>query len=226
MALPQLVILGAIAGYTIFLGLPFARLNNISDSWRTALGAASAGVLLFLLIDVTKQMLEPIENAATNFGQGGESLLILGEVALAGLAGSYLGLVLLPQWLSKNPGDSADRGSNFSSLDSKPFRVAMLIAIGIGLHNFAEGLAIGQAATSGAVSLAWLLILGFGLHNMTEGFGITGPLIGRVLPSWRFLFSVGLIGGTPTFLGTLAGSAYSSDVLSLLFLGLAAGSII
>ena len=70
------------------------------------------------------------------------------------------------------------------------------------------------------------LILGFGLHNMTEGFGITGPLVGRVRPSWTFLLIVGLIGGSPTFLGTIVGRAFTSDILSTLFLALAAGSII
>jgi ZIP family zinc transporter len=71
-----------------------------------------------------------------------------------------------------------------------------------------------------------LLILGFGLHNMTEGFGITGPLVGRAQPTWKFLAMVGLIGGSPTLLATLAGSIYSSQHLSVLLLAVAAGSII
>jgi zinc transporter, ZIP family len=223
MSWPQLVLLGAIAGYTIFLGLPFARVRKVSDAWRIAAGALSAGVLLFLLVDVTKQMLEPIETAAGNVGQGAGDLLTLGAIALAGLAVSYFGLVFVPQWFTP---ESSASSTLAKSAEQKPFRLAILIAIGVGLHNFAEGLAIGQSATSGAISLAWLLILGFGLHNMTEGFGITGPLIGRALPSWKFLTMVGLIGGTPTLLGTLAGSAYSTHTLSVLFLALAAGSII
>lgn len=109
---------------------------------------------------------------------------------------------------------------------TNPIRLALTIAIGIGLHNFAEGLAIGQAVATGGISLALVLIIGFGLHNTTEGFGITGPLIGRIRPSWRFLVAVGLIGGTPTFLGTLLGRVYSNEVLSTLFLALGAGSII
>lgn len=224
MSFPQLILLGAIAGYTIFLGLPFARLKNVSDAWRIAAGVLSAGVLLFLLIDVTKQMLEPIESAAQNVGQGPGELLILSSVALGGLVISYFGLVFVPQWFT--PESTSSSGSLLTkSAEGKPLRLAMLIAIGIGLHNFAEGLAIGQSAAGGAISLAWLLILGFGLHNMTEGFGITGPLVGRVRPSWKFLITVGLIGGSPTLLGTLVGSAYSSHTLSVLFLALAAGSI-
>ena len=224
MSWPQLVLLGAIAGYTIFLGLPFARIKKVSDSWRIAAGALSAGVLLFLLIDVTKQMLAPIEAAVQNLKHGSGELLILGAIALAGITLSYLGLVFLPQRFS--PESSGATDSAGKSIEANPFRLALLIAIGVGLHNFAEGLAIGQSGASGAISLAWLLILGFGLHNMTEGFGITGPLIGRARPSWKFLTMVGLIGGSPTFLGTLAGSAYSSQTLAVLFLALAAGSII
>jgi ZIP family zinc transporter len=106
-------------------------------------------------------------------------------------------------------------------------RLAFTIAIGIGLHNFAEGLAIGQAAATGALSLAVLLVIGFGLHNATEGFGIVGPLAGEEHPpSWRLLGLLGLIGGGPTFVGTAVGQAVTSDEMSVAFLSLAAGSIL
>ena len=103
----------------------------------------------------------------------------------------------------------------------------LLIATGIGLHNFSEGLAIGQAGAAGEISLAVVLIIGFGLHNATEGFGIVAPLSGEpVRPSWRFLLLLGLIGGGPTFVGTLIGQAWVSESLSIVFLALAAGSIL
>ena len=85
----------------------------------------------------------------------------------------------------------------------------MVIAMAIGLHNFAEGLAIGVSAKTGAIGLATVLVIGFGLHNATEGFGIVGPL-GAVRPSWRWLGLAGLIGGGPTFLGTIVGYQVNS----------------
>jgi ZIP family zinc transporter len=107
-----------------------------------------------------------------------------------------------------------------------------MIATGIGLHNFAEGLAIGQSAASGALALATLLVIGFGLHNATEGFGIVAPLASGLdgdadsRPGWGFLLMLGLIGGGPTFIGTAAGYAFTSEPVSVLFLTLAAGSIL
>ena len=105
--------------------------------------------------------------------------------------------------------------------------LAVMIATGIGLHNFAEGLAIGQSAASDEIALAVMLIIGFGLHNATEGFGIVAPMSGDAeRPSWRFLGLLGLIGGAPTFFGTLIGQTWTSEALSVGFLALAAGSIL
>ena len=101
------------------------------------------------------------------------------------------------------------------------------IATGIGLHNFGEGLAIGQSAAAGELSLALVLIIGFGLHNTTEGFGIVGPMSGEAdRPSWAFLGAMGLIGGGPTFVGTVVGQAWVSPALATVFFAVAAGSIL
>jgi len=103
--------------------------------------------------------------------------------------------------------------------------LGMLIAIGIGVHNFSEGLAIGVASKSGEIALAGTLIIGFALHNATEGFGIVGPLQGT-RPTWRWLILAGVIGGGPTFLGTMVGYRVSSEPLELAFLAVAAGAIL
>ena len=112
-------------------------------------------------------------------------------------------------------------------------QTALLIAIGIGLHNFAEGLAIGQSAARNDIALATVLVVGFALHNATEGFGIVAPLTGDVdaaglarRPSWAFLGAMALIGGGPTFLGTWVGHGFTNEAVSVAFLTLAAGSII
>lgn len=106
-------------------------------------------------------------------------------------------------------------------------RLAFLIAVGIGLHNLCEGLAIGTSAASGEIKLATMLIIGFALHNATEGFGIVAPFAAAgERASWRFLIGLGLIGGFPTFLGTVVGHSTTSNTLEIAFLTLAAGSII
>src|SRR2546429_4282001 len=88
--------------------------------------------------------------------------------------------------------------------------LGMLIAVAIGLHNFAEGLAIGVSARAGEIGLATVLIVGFALHNATEGFGIVGPL-GAVQPSWKWIGLAGLVGGGPTFVGSMVGYGVTSE---------------
>ena len=104
-------------------------------------------------------------------------------------------------------------------------QIALLIAIGIGLHNFSEGLAFGNAAQSGELGFAFLLFIGFGLHNITEAFSIAAPLAGQGI-SWSYLLLLGLIAGGPNFLGTLLGYFVTSQPIAILFLALAAGAIV
>jgi len=234
----HVLILGAIAGGTIFLGLPVGRMQNLSGAARAALSALATGILVFLLWDVLSGAVEPIETALDDRHWGRFSwLAVLGVVGF-GLA--LMGLVYYAEWMKRQtsrratplvgPGAAAvdefrRRGWVEGMTDGQ--RLALLIAVGIGVHNFGEGLAIGQAAATGAASLAVTLIVGFALHNATEGFGICGPMSGEgTRPTWGFLAILGLIGGAPTFLGTVLGQAWSSEAVTVLFFAVAAGSIL
>jgi ZIP family zinc transporter len=230
----QILLLGALAGSTIFLGLPMGRLHDVGQSFKAFLSAAATGILLFLLWDVLSEVVEPIEEALDGHEWGTFS----GYSAL-GLGGFAVGLLLLVYydvWMKARrrksflgPGAASAtelERSHFTGLTPARW-LALFIATGIGLHNFSEGLAIGQAAALDKLSLAYVLVIGFGLHNATEGFGIVAPLTGDAEPpSWRFLGLMGLIGGAPTFLGTLVGQAWTSTAVSIAFLALAAGSIL
>jgi ZIP family zinc transporter len=234
----HVLILGAIAGGTIFLGLPVGRMQNLGSSTRAGLSALATGILVFLLWDVLSNAVDPIETALghRHWGRFSE-LAVLG---VAGFVGGLMTLVYYGDWMKNRanrratplvgPGAAAiDEFESRSWLDRATAgeRLAVLIAIGIGAHNFGEGLAIGQAAANGAASLAVTLIVGFALHNATEGFGICGPLSGEgTRPSWGFLGLMGLIGGGPTFLGTVLGQAWSSTAVSVVFFTIAAGSIL
>jgi ZIP family zinc transporter len=234
----QTLVLGAIAGFTIFLGLPIGRLPALGASARAGLSALATGILIFLLWDVLAGAVEPIEEAAEEHEWG--ELLGYGSLGVAGFVLGLMGLVYYAEWMRRTssrratplvgPGAAAVdefEGRSFIERLTPGKQLALMIAVGIGVHNFGEGLAIGQAAASGAASLAVTLIIGFGLHNATEGFGICGPMNGEgTRPSWRFLAMLGVIGGGPTFLGTLIGQAWTSTEISIIFFAVAAGSIL
>jgi len=246
--LSKTLLLGFIAGVTIVLGMPVGRLRRPMPSLRLLLSATAVGVLLFLVWDVLSAAWEPVDSAlvAVHEHSGGLAPVFgYGALFAAGLSVGLLSLVAYERYMARVAGRSAKPqfGPGAMSVDelsargiaswSPARRLALLIAVGIGLHNFAEGLAIGQSAASNQVALATLLVVGFGLHNATEGFGIVAPLAGDVgpdgaarRPSWPFLLGLALIGGGPTFLGTAVGHGFTNEAVSVAFLTLAAGSII
>jgi ZIP family zinc transporter len=212
----QTVLLGAIAGFTIYLGLPVGRIRGLPEKTRSFLSMTSAGILLFLFFDIFHHLSEPIETALQEKSLGVLSTLLV--IFMVGFSAGLLGLIVFEQRFIRF------RAAANQALS--PTHLALMIATGIGLHNFSEGLAIGQSAGRGEIALAAVLIVGFGLHNATEGFGIVGPLVGEERSSWGFLGLAGLIGGGPTFLGTILGYYFVSTSMSVLFLSLAAGALV
>jgi ZIP family zinc transporter len=237
MSTAQTLLLGAIAGCTIFLGLPIGRMQSVKPATKAFLAATATGILVFLLWDVLSEAVGPIEDELTAGHDG--RFLGLASLLLGGFAVGLLSLVYYDVWMKARRrkaflGPGAASTAEFEQEHEHHFTgmsparwLAVFIATGIGLHNFSEGLAIGQSAAANEVSLAIVLIIGFGLHNATEGLGICAPLTGdREQPSWSFLALLGLIGGGPTFLGTVIGQAWVNESVMIVFFALAAGSIL
>ncbi|GCE04341.1 ZIP family metal transporter [Dictyobacter aurantiacus] len=268
-----IILLGAFAGLTIYLGLPLAFFKRAPQLLKAFLSMVATGVLVFLLYDVVGKASEPINDLIDqvhSHNTGGASLILDVVLMLLGLIIGLMGLVYFNKFVigrlkwtrsqaatGRTPvptsqialasvganeleaSDQAGKGKSkvavaepvtsvaapAPSRDLAPATLSLIIAIGIGFHNFSEGLAIGQSAAAGALQLATILIIGFGLHNMTEGFGIAGPLTGQRV-SWKFIAMLGLIGGGPTFLGTIFGIAFHSTEVFIFCLALAAGAII
>ena len=214
-------LLGGIAGLTIFIGLPVARLRGISRTLQGFLNALATGVLVFLLWDILSHAGEPVSRALAGVHRGrpGEfvalALIFAGGLAFGLLALVYFNGLVMGRLRGQSPGSPSPR------------TLAMMIATGLGLHNFSEGLAIGQSAATGAIAFAGVLVVGFALHNITEGFGIAAPMAADTARApWSFLLLAGAIGGGPTFIGTLIGYLVTSPYVYVLFLALAAGALI
>src|SRR5919202_1838601 len=197
MSTAQILALGAVAGLTIFIGLPIGRMHGLDARLKCFLSSTATGILLFLLWDVLSAAVDPIETALTA-GRDGRFLWLAALLAV-GFSIGLLSLVGYDGWMKRRRRKSfvsagaaaaTDYEHHFAGLSPARW-LALFIATGIGLHNFSEGLAIGQSAARDELSLA-----------------------------------LGLIIGGPTFLGTLLGQAWVSEALSVGVLALAAGSIL
>src|SRR5881296_1189422 len=238
MSTGEILALGAIAGFTVFLGLPMGRIRSASPRVRSFLNALATGVLLFLFWDVLSKGIEPVEAALAEATSGAGAwayFVWLAAVFAIALTTGLMSLVYYDLWLARRARGRLGPGAvDVGELRAGPIarlvpshRLAFFIALGIGFHNLSEGLAIGQSAAGGELRLALVLVIGFGLHNATEGFGIVGPMTGDAeMPSWRFLGALGLIAGGPTFIGTVVGQSFQNDTVFAAFLALAAGSIL
>jgi ZIP family zinc transporter len=211
------IALGAIAGATIFLGLPIAKVRGLPKAVQAFLNAFATGILVFLLWDILTHAAGPVE-AALGHKQG-QSFLAMAIIFALGIAAGLLGLVYFNRSLFSH--------LRQATASPSPRSLSLAIATGLGLHNFSEGLAIGESAHVGALAFTGVLAVGFALHNITEGFGIAAPMTSESKPvSWRFLGLAGLIGGGPTFIGTWIGTLASSPYISVAFLAIAAGALL
>jgi len=209
--------LGALAGATVFLGLPVARVRGLPRAVQGFLNAFATGILVFLLWDILSHAGGPVE-AALEQGRHSEFAGMAAIFSL-GVAAGLMSLVYFNRTLFGRLRHGATGPS--------PQALSMAIATGLGLHNLSEGLAIGESAHVGAIAFTGVLAVGFALHNITEGFGIAAPMTTESKPvSWRFLGLAGLIGGGPTFLGTWIGYLASSTYFSVAFLAVAAGALL
>ena len=240
MGFAETVLLGGIAGSTIYIGLPFGRIEHVDDRVRVALAMFSVGILAFIFMDVSSNAENLVSSALTSFKHhhtGFGSVLGRFAVLAAGFTLGAAGISFAERRVRRRSASSrgvvaggGSEGVSTPALDPaearrRALQTGMTIAGAIGLHNLAEGLAIGVSARAGAISLATVLIVGFSVHNATEGFGIVGPL-GMTRPSWRWIGLAGLVGGGPTFLGTIIGYQVHSAPLELAFYALAGGAIL
>jgi zinc transporter, ZIP family len=244
MSFAETILLGAIAGFTIYLGLPVGRMRRVDTRTRVALAMFSLGILAFIFMDVTAHGQEIVEEALTSYKDGdagfGHVVWLFALLAVGFTAGTA-GIAVFERWLRRgrltpmpiaggaagavSAEDVAAEQATAVTARQLALRTGMTIAAAIGVHNFAEGLAIGVSAQAGETALATVLIVGFALHNATEGFGIVGPL-GAIRPTWGWLGLAGLVAGGPTFLGTIVGYQVESDALELCFYALAGGALL
>ena len=210
--LVSMILIGLYVGFIpVTLGmLALPLLRRGGRRWTSALIAFTVGLLAFLAIDGT---LEAMDLAALGSGVfGGNALVFLA----AGLA--FLALSGIDAWMKGRRQKSEKAGAS-------GWQLALMVAIGIGLHNFGEGLAIGSAYAVGELALGSALIIGFAIHNTTEGLAIVAPLASEK-PRVRGLIGLGAIAGGPAILGALVGGSVSSDEIAAALIGIGVGAIL
>jgi zinc transporter ZupT len=191
------------------LFLPFLR--QVREHWIRFFMAVTVGLLGFLALDAYLEGTEIAESGTGAFG--GAELLFIGAGA------AYLGLVALDRFLRA-------RGERAREAGASALQLSLLVAIGIGLHNLGEGLAIGSAYAVGELALGAFLVFGFALHNTTEGLAIVAPLSGYRRPSLGRLAALGLIAGAPAILGAFIGASAFNPELAALLIGVGIGAIV
>lgn len=202
MLVPQALV-GAIVGLLpVAVGLMFyPAMRNLGQRGMDFLLALTIGLLAFLLIDMTGEALELAAESAALFQ--GQAMVLLAALAT----------FLILMWIGRRSGRP------------EGLALAYYIALGIGLHNFGEGLAIGAAFAVGSAGLGTFLVLGFAVHNITEGIGIAAPMVRSKPPLWTFM-ALTLVAGLPAVFGMWVGSLSYAAQWSALALGIGAGAIL
>jgi ZIP family zinc transporter len=191
----------------VLLGVTwFPALRRAGPSTFIFLMAQTAGLLIYLGIDATREAPDLAGNVGGPF-QG------VGLVGI-GIVVTFMLLHAITRWQVGIGRTEA----------SQRLTLALMFAVGIGLHNLGEGLAIGASYSVGAVALGTFLVIGFILQNITEGLGILAPIVNDQ-PSWRRLAVMGMTGGRPAILGAWAGGFTYSQPLAVLFLAVGAGAV-
>jgi zinc transporter ZupT len=207
-----MALLGTYVGIVpVLLGmLLLPALRRAGRRWIRAVMALTVGLLGFLAIDATLEGLELANGSGGAFGGA--------EVVFLGAAVAFLALMGLDRYLAGRRGRDAAGGASAR-------RLALMVAIGIGLHNLGEGLAIGSAYAIGELALGAALVVGFAIHNTTEGIAIVAPLARERAPIGTLL-GLGLIAGAPAIGGAVIGASVSNPELSALLLGVGVGAIV
>jgi len=208
-----MTLLGTYVGIIpVILGmLFFPALRRVADDWVRLFMAVTIGLLAFLVIDGSLEGLEIGNESAGAFG--GQELLFLGAAA------AYLVLTAIDRWM--RAGIERQRRAGAGA-----FRLSLMVAIGIGLHNLGEGLAIGSAYAVGSLALGAFLVVGFAIHNTTEGLAVVAPLARADRPSLARLLALGLIAGGPAVLGAVIGAAAYNQELAAFLIGVGVGAIV
>jgi zinc transporter, ZIP family len=196
----------------VALGMLFMpALRRVSEDWVRMYMAVTIGLLGFLVIDGGLEGIEIGQESSGAFG--GVELVFLGA-ALA-----YLALTAIDRRLKA--GIERKRAAGAGA-----FRLSLMVAIGIGLHNLGEGLAIGSAYAVGSLALGAFLVIGFAIHNTTEGLAIVAPLARAEPPGLARLLALGLIAGGPAILGAVVGGAAYNQELATFLIGVGVGAIV